>query len=162
MNELPRTLKLATVWLLIGTAVFLAVQYLQAERQRTAFEVRGERIEIRRADDGHYHWPGSINGHAVDFLVDTGATSTALPIALARQLQLASVGSVRSNTANGEVVGQVVLADLALEGGVQVQRLRATALPQLGDKPLLGMDVLGRLDWQQRGGVLVIERRDAR
>jgi aspartyl protease family protein len=31
------------------------------------------------------------------------------------------------------------------------------ALPGLGERPLLGMDVLGRLHWQQRQGVLRIE-----
>jgi aspartyl protease family protein len=46
---------------------------------------------------------------------------------------------------------------VALEGGVQVQRLRMAALPGLGEHPLLGMDVLGRLHWQQRQGVLRIE-----
>jgi aspartyl protease family protein len=31
------------------------------------------------------------------------------------------------------------------------------ALPGLDDRPLLGMDVLGRLRWQQHDGVLHIE-----
>jgi len=35
--------------------------------------------------------------------------------------------------------------------------LPIVALPALDDRPLLGMDVLGRLHWQQRDGVLRIE-----
>ena len=114
-------------------------------------------VEIARGPDGHYHWPGRINGRPVDFLVDTGATSTAISAALARELQLEVLGAVQSNTAAGAVSGQVVRADVALEGGVGAEGLRLTALPGLGERPLLGMDVLGRLRWTQDAGVLRIE-----
>ena len=159
MQELPRSLKLATIWLVLGTAVFLGVQALQHEQARAAFRIDGERIEIRRGADGHYHWRGELSGEPVEFLVDTGATSSAMSAELARRLGLPGEGTVRSQTAGGPVVGQVVRADLRLDGGVSVQRLPMVALPNLGDRPLLGMDVLGRLDWRQSGGVLVIERR---
>ena len=43
-----------------------------------------------------------------------------------------------------------------LEGGVRADRLRMVALPNL-EGPLLGMDVLGRLHWQQRDGALRID-----
>ncbi|NML13816.1 retropepsin-like aspartic protease family protein [Azohydromonas caseinilytica] len=157
MSDFPRSLKFATVWLLIGGALFLAVQWWQAEAARTRFTQQDGVVELRRGPDGHYHWPGSIGDQAVDFLVDTGATSSALPLALARELELREVGRVRTQTAGGEVTGMLVLADVSLDGGVRVQRLRMAALPGLGDKPLLGMDVLGRLHWQQRQGVLRIE-----
>jgi aspartyl protease family protein len=65
---------------------------------------------------------------------------------------------VRSSTAGGRVTGQAVRADLTLDGGVRVDRLRIVALPDL-DGPLLGMDVLGRLRWQQRDGALRIDLR---
>jgi aspartyl protease family protein len=39
---------------------------------------------------------------------------------------------------------------------VKAQRLRMVALPGLAT-PLLGMDVLGRLKWQQEQGVLRID-----
>jgi len=64
---------------------------------------------------------------------------------------------VQSNTAGGVVTGQVVRADIELRGGVRVDRLHVVALPQLSDSPLLGMDVLGKLRWQQRDAVLRIE-----
>ena len=79
MGDLPRSLKIATVWLLVGLLVFLGVQTLLAERQRSLFTAGPEAIEIRRGPDGHYHWPGRLGDLEVDFLVDTGATSTALP-----------------------------------------------------------------------------------
>ena len=157
MKDIPPWLKHGTVWLLLGLGLFLGVQAWQSQQKATRFVLTGGDLEIRRAGDGHYHWPGEISGpggkQAVEFLVDTGATSTAIPLALARSLALPQVGAVQSNTAGGVVQGQLVLADLVLDGGVRVQRLRLTALPELS-APLLGMDVLGRLRWEQRQGVL--------
>ena len=161
-TDLPRSLKLVTVWLLIGAAVFVAIQWWQLREKQTRFEVRGDAVELRRGDDGHYHWPGRINGRAVDFLVDTGATGTAIPAALAAELKLEPIGSVRSSTAGGVVTGQVMRADIELQGGIRIERLQVVALPRLGDTPLLGMDVLGKLQLQQRGTVLRIERNDPR
>ena len=151
MNELPRSLKVVTVWLLVGLALFLAVQALLSQQQRMRFEAAGGEIIIRRGPDGHYHWPATVNGHAVDFLVDTGATRSALPAELARRLKLPVEGQARSQTAGGTVRG-----DLELQGGVRVRQLRITALPALG-APLLGMDVLGRLRWRQADGELIFD-----
>lgn len=159
MTELPHTLKIATVWMLVGLALFLGVQGLQRQQQAATFSVAGGVIEIRRAADGHYHWPGTINGVAVDFLVDTGATSTAIPSRLADRLGLETLGQVRSQTAGGVVTGRVMRADVVLDGGVQARNLRVVALDGLGERPLLGMDVLGRLHWRQVGGVLTIDLR---
>lgn len=160
MNELPSWLKHATVWLLLAVGLFLGVQAWLSHEQGTRLHVQDGLLEIRRSPDGHYHWPGRINGHEIDFLVDTGATGTAIPAALAQQLQLPAVGQVQSRTAGGVVMGQVVLADLLLEGGVRAERLRVTALPQLSS-PLLGMDVLGRLRWRQEDGVLRLDLRQS-
>ncbi len=159
MKDFPAWLKHGTVWLLLGVGLFVGVQAWQAQQSATRFVLQGGNLEIQRSADGHYHWPGALDGpggqRAVEFLVDTGATGTAIPLELARALALPQVGVVQSNTAGGVVQGQVVLADLELEGGVRVQRLRLTALPDLR-APLLGMDVLGRLRWEQSQGVMKI------
>jgi aspartyl protease family protein len=161
-RELPRGLKLATVWLLVGAAVFVGVQWWQHRAQQTQFSISGGTLEIRRSADGHYRWPGRIDGRAVEFLIDTGATGTAIPAALADELKLESLGAVRSNTAGGVATGQLVRAGIELQGGVRVERLQMVALPRLGENPLLGMDVLGKLHWQQRDAVLRIELGDPR
>ncbi len=160
MSELPPWLKHATVWLLLAAGLFLGVQAWQKETQAARFSVAGGVLEIRRAADGHYHWPGRIAGPStrreLEFLVDTGATGTAIPAALARELGLPVVGRVTSNTAGGVVQAEVVLGDVVLDGGVRAERLRMAALPGL-TSPLLGMDVLGKLRWQQNAGVLRFE-----
>jgi aspartyl protease family protein len=155
---MPRSLKLVTIWLLIGTAIFLAVQAMQhrAQQSRFSFDAASSRIELRRAGDGHFHWPGRVNGVAVDFLVDTGATSTALPLALAQQAGLTLEGSMRSSTAGGVIEGRIARADIALQGGIAADRLRVAVLPRL-QAPLLGMDVISKLRLSQQDGVLTLE-----
>jgi aspartyl protease family protein len=154
--EPPHTLKVVTGWLLVGLVVFLGIQWWLREQQQPRFHAEGGVVEIRRAADGHYHWPGTINGRAVDFLIDTGASGTAIPAALARELRLPLEEEVESSTAGGVVRGHATRADIALQGGVRVERARIVALPAL-DAPLLGMNVLGRLHWRQREGVLTID-----
>lgn len=156
MTEFPRTLKHITVWLLLGTGVFVGVQAWQTQQQSSRFSSQGGVVELRRAADGHFHWPGRVNGVPVDFLVDTGATRTALPEAVARAAGLVAEGRVQSATAGGVVTGWVGRADLQLQGGVRADRLPITVLPALG-APLLGMDVLGRLPFSQADGVLRLQ-----
>lgn len=157
MNELPRTFKVVTVWLLVATALFLAVQTWLNERSQVQFQTLAMgAIELRSDRDGHFHWPGRIGGQPIDFLVDTGATRTALPGPLAKRLGLSEGRGIRSSTAGGEVRGYETLVDLELEGGMRAERLRVTVLPDL-QSPLLGMDVLSRLRFSQQGGVLRLE-----
>jgi aspartyl protease family protein len=157
-REMPRTLKLATIWLLLGALVFVGVQAWQAQQQRARFSVDAVSgaIELKRAADGHFHWPGTVNGIAVDFLVDTGATGTAIPQALANRAGLVAEGTLRSSTAGGVVQGSLARADVALQGGVRADRLRVAVLPRL-ESPLLGMDVLAKMRFTQSDGVLRLE-----
>ena len=157
-RELPRSLKLVTVWLLLGAAVFVAVQAWQSQQQRSRFSVDAASgaIELRRGPDGPFHWPGTVNGIAVDFLVDTGATGTALPQALAERAGLVAEGTLQSSTAGGVVQGTLARADVVLQGGVRVDRLRVAVLPRL-ESPLLGMDVLSKMRFTQSDGMLRLE-----
>jgi aspartyl protease family protein len=155
-GALPRSFKLVTVWLLLGTLLFLGVQWMLGEAQRTRFTLDGDTIELTRGPDGHFHWPGRVNGVAVDFLVDTGATRTALPQAVARRADVTITGSMRSETAGGQVRAEVGTAHIALDGGITAERLTVAVLPAL-HTPLLGMDVLGRLRLTQSDGVLRIQ-----
>lgn len=154
--ELPRTLKLTTLWLLIVLGVFLAVQAWQRERDASRLHLAGQAVVLARGADGHFHWPGRVGGVAVEFLVDTGATTTALPQALAERAGLQPLGPVRTQTAAGAAQGFAARADITLEGGIRAERLPVAVLPQLA-APLLGMDVLGRLHFSQKPGELRIQ-----
>jgi aspartyl protease family protein len=162
MRELPTTLKIATVWLVLATLVFLGVQAWQQHEAKTRFQVveggtgQGRQVVLQRAPDGHYHWPGRLNGVAVDFLIDTGATNTAISRDLAEQAGLSLGERFVSQTANGAVTGHRARATLELAGGLRVDQLEVGVLPALSTKPLLGMNVLGRLKMQQDAGRLTI------
>jgi aspartyl protease family protein len=155
-QELPHGFKLLTLWLVVMAVVFLGFKAWERERDATHFQLQGRSVRLLRAADGHFHWPGRVNGETVDFLVDTGATHTALPASLARQAGLQSRGEVRTQTAGGAARGEVALADLTLDGGVRIERLPVTVLPDL-QAPLLGMDVLSKLRFSQQDGELRVE-----
>ncbi|MGQ3053936.1 MAG: retropepsin-like aspartic protease family protein [Roseateles sp.] len=144
-----------TIWLLVGLGIFLGIKAWERQREASRFQLAGEAIVLTRAGDGHFHWPGRVNGIEVDFLVDTGATATALPQGLAERAGLKPLGAVRAQTAAGATRGFVARADVVLEGGVRADRLMVTVLPDLA-APLLGMDVLGRLHFSQKPGELRI------
>lgn len=158
-KELPHTFKLLTIWLLVGLVIFLGIKAWEREREASRFQLAGEAIVLTRSGDGHFHWPGRVDGIEVDFLVDTGATSTALPQSLAERAGLKPLGAVRAQTAAGATRGFVARADILLDGGVRADKLTVTVLPDLA-APLLGMDVLGRLHFSQKPGELRIEPKE--
>jgi aspartyl protease family protein len=153
MQELPRTLKIITVYGLVFVALFLALQWWQAEQRKARVVVQAgmTQVSLPRDRTGHYFWQGRINGHEVEFLVDTGATTTAIPQSLAEKLRLKEEGSMMFNTANGTVRGGIVRVTLELEGGLKIEQQRISTMPEMDDMGLLGMDVLGKLQLQQDG-----------
>lgn len=155
MNDLPRSLKHVTVWLLLLTAGFLATQQWLRHRDRARITVTGDQVELRRHPDGHFYWPGTVQGREVLFLIDTGASFTALPRALVEELALEPHGRMRFSTANGEVWAPVARTDLILQGGFEARHTTVSSLEGL-THPLLGMSVLGSLHLSQEDGVLRI------
>jgi aspartyl protease family protein len=122
-----------------------------------------QRISIARAGNGHYWASGAINGHSMQFLVDTGATSIALNEAQAKRLGIDYRGrgqSVQVNTASGVARGWRVSLDKVSVGALQVLGVEAVVLQ--GDSPrdaLLGMTFLNRVGWRVEQNVLILESR---
>lgn len=156
MNEPSHTFKLVTIWLLVGTCLFLAVQWGLHERAKPQVQSEGGHLVLSRGLDNHYHWPGSVNGQPVEFLLDTGATRTSLPASLAQQLQLTLGDVVTIRTANGPAQARLARVNLSLDHGPRIQQLQVLVVPDLAGQALLGMDVLGRLNLQQQGQQLRI------
>ncbi len=120
------------------------------------FEDGAVEVSLQQNPDGHYVASGSINGRDVVFLVDTGATSVALPGDLAKSMNLKNLGPISMNTANGISRGYLTRLDELRLGPIVVRDVRAVVAPNMDIEVLLGMEVLRDLDWRQRGDQLIL------
>ena len=110
--------------------------------------VEGSETRVRRAPDGHYWLRAEINGHPANFLVDTGATLTAVSseTAAAAGLEPREAGlPVRMQTANGAVAAQLTTIGELRFGNVAARELDAVIAPGLGPTNVIGMNFLSRL-----------------
>ncbi len=105
---------------------------------------------------GHYFAPGAINGQAVNFLVDTGATDIAVSERAARQMGLEFGPRMTVMTAAGPAPAWVTRLDTVQVGDLRVDDVRASITPGLGEDALLGMGFLRHFSIRQEGGQLII------
>ena len=114
-------------------------------------------IVLQRNRSGHYVFDGEINRHPVTFLVDTGATTTAIPGELQRRLELETGPAMSVATANGRATAYLTRLDQLAIGGIELYDVQATVIPGMGvDEVLLGMNVLKHFELVQRGRELII------
>jgi aspartyl protease family protein len=117
----------------------------------------GTELVLKRSRDGHYVFPGTINGQPVSFLLDTGATLVSVPAHLARDLGLEAGPPMQAVTANGTVMTRATRIDALAFGPFDVRGVPASLNPGMaGDQVLLGMSVLKHLEFSQRGDTLVL------
>src|SRR5712675_371288 len=111
---------------------------------------------------GHFVVDGQVNGGAVRFLVDTGATAISLSSADATRLGIdyrkGRPGLM--GTANGTVVVYRVKLDTVRVGDIVVNNIDAAVIE--GDQmpfALLGMSFLNRMEMKREGQTMVLIRR---
>ncbi|MDR1423646.1 MAG: retroviral-like aspartic protease family protein [Azoarcus sp.] len=115
-------------------------------------------LVLKRNAAGHYVVPGTINGQPVTFMLDTGATTVAIPARLGKQLGLPAGPTFEVSTANGIAQARLTsIAELAL-GPFVMRQVQAGLNPGMDhdDTILLGMNVLKRLEFTQRGDTLIL------
>ena len=154
---LGRLLRLSSTLGLMGILVLVV---LQLSRMDPRFDmaipeiglpeqvVEGGETRIQRSPDGHYWLRAEINGHPANFLVDTGATLTAVSAetAAAAGLEPREGGlPVRMQTANGSVAAEITSIDELRFGNVAARGLDAIIAPGLGPTNVIGMNLLSRL-----------------
>lgn len=129
--------------------------------QAASGEPQRAQLSISRGAGNHYWIAGSIEGHPVQFLVDTGATSVAMNEGQARRLGIDYRVSGRpmvASTAGGNIRAWSIKLDSVKVGGLEVLGVEAAVLE--GDAPtevLLGMSFLSRVRWREENGVLLLE-----
>ena len=149
--------------IIIASAVIagfgLLLAFGSAQQQpKTVIADNGE-VTVRLTQDvsGHYFTRGEINGNAVSFLVDTGATKIAIPEHIANNLDLKLGRKSQSYTANGVAASYRTRLDTVSVGGITLTNIDASISPGLiGDEILLGMSFLKHLNLEQRDGALTI------
>lgn len=118
-------------------------------------------VVLEQDRNGHYEVEGKINGQAVRFLVDTGATDVALPESTARALGLDFGPRVRVMTAAGPANAWMTRLDEVDVGGIRRRNVRASITSGEFNGILLGMSFLKHYNLQQQDGKLVIREAGA-
>ncbi|MFN3880823.1 MAG: TIGR02281 family clan AA aspartic protease [Nitrincola lacisaponensis] len=160
-----RTARLFQVsfWILLMTAFALYFSgYLERRdhpnRHLLQVDPQGPaEVVLQRNRSGHYLAPGQINGHAVIFLLDTGATTISVPERVAQQAGLQPGRPSRVTTASGVVeVYQTQLESVQL-GNIRMHQVSAHINPHMpSDLVLLGMSFMKNLEMTQRDGTLTL------
>ena len=127
---------------------------------RTARLADGVReVVLSQNRGGHYVASGSIDGHPVTFLLDTGATAVSVPASLARQIGLERGPALSVQTANGVITTYATVLERVELGNIVLHGVRASINPHMqGDEVLLGMSFLRGLEFTQRSGELTIRQ----
>ena len=169
----PKAVKVGQTW--------NGITVLSVEKDRATIEIEGTRRVLEQGQayrrtaaaseraqatlaagpGGHFVGEGAVNGVPIRFLVDTGATSIALPVSFAQRagIDFRKGEPGLSNTANGMVpVYRVNLASVRL-GGIELNSVDAVVFEAGLDTALLGMSFLNRVDMKREGDTMTLTKR---
>ena len=121
----------------------------------------GSEIVLTAGSGGHFTTAGQINGKAVSFLVDTGATTIALGQADADRLGINYKNAPRgfAGTANGRIPVSAVTLSSVRVGGVEIANVEAVVMPLTMDHVLLGNSFLTRFQMKRDNDTLRLTKR---
>lgn len=148
----------ALIWIALLAAIYVVIDARLQPKVATATGASTE-ISIPRSRDGHFYVAGKINGQAVAFMVDTGASTVAVSRVTARRLGLPPGRAVAVGTAGGMVRGEEVAGQALALGGIVVRDVRILVLPDMPGEALLGQNVLRHLVVEQSAGAMVLRAR---
>ncbi|MEJ6595441.1 TIGR02281 family clan AA aspartic protease [Parasphingorhabdus sp.] len=123
--------------------------------------VVGDTVRIRQSADGHFWVDAKVNALPVRFLIDSGATTTAMTL---RTAQSAGIDISESpipvilTTANGSVEAQRGAIQTLQIGPMVAQNLPVVVAKEFGDSNVIGMNFLSKLrSWRVEGAEMVLE-----
>jgi len=125
--------------------------------------VRGAVVTVPMQQDGHYWVDAMVNGRSIRFLIDTGASVTALSRRAADAVGLPPDPMNRTvvmQTANGEITAERSVVAAMSVGTIQASDLPVVVSPAFGDVNVLGMNFLSKLkSWRVEDGEMILEPR---
>ena len=170
----PKTVKVGQRW--------NGIMVLSVDKARATIEVEGvkrtlalgqhhrgvqsaasDRQSVTLAADGsgHFFAEGQINGVPMRMVVDTGATSIALPAFEAQRLGIDYRKGERgmSQTAGGLVPLYRVRLDSVRVGGIELNGVEGVVIERGLTVALLGMSFLNRVDMRREGDRMTLLKR---
>ncbi|MBL45077.1 MAG: TIGR02281 family clan AA aspartic protease [Sphingomonadaceae bacterium] len=122
--------------------------------------VEGGETRIPLSADGHFWVRAEVNGVPGNFMIDTGATLTAISAPLAERAGLEPRRGgipIMLGTANGTVQAHVATVDSLTFGNVSASGTDAAIAESFGDFNVIGMNVLARLgSWRGEDNTLIL------
>ena len=118
-------------------------------------------IVLTAGSGGHFTTAGRINGKAVTFLVDTGATAIAMGQSDADRLGVNYRDAPRgfAGTANGRVPISLVTLSSVRVGEVEIANVQAVVMPTAMEHVLLGNSFLTRFQMKRDNDVMRLTKR---
>lgn len=118
-------------------------------------------IVIPVGPGGHFVTEGAINGQAVRFMVDTGATLVALSRTEAQRLGLDLKGAklVQTQTAGGVANAQMLPLQRVRVGEIELYEVMAVVTDAPMPFILLGNSFLDRFQWRRENDVMRLVRK---
>lgn len=166
-----QTIKMALGWVGIFALIFLLVSFRPEMKliwQRVTGElglasapaISGEPMTIRKSEDGHFWVSAEVNCRPMRFMIDSGATFTAISTEAAKAAGIAPSGlglKTVIETANGTVeADRATIADLRV-GSLAMRDHGVLISDGLGDTNLLGMNFLSELEsWRVEGSSMIL------
>jgi aspartyl protease family protein len=160
---------------------YLGVKLVSAANEEAVVEIAGKRATLRMGESpvsvkgkgagskivltadsqGHFMGPGKINGQAMQFMVDTGATTVALGVNDAERMGIAYKNGeqIRLSTANGNSVGWRIRLQSVRIGDVELPGVEAVVTPASMPYVLLGNSFLTQFQMSRINDQMVLERR---
>ena len=147
-----------------------AVVLYNGKKRSLSFTAAGKAYKARSSTEvriwadasGSFQTPGSINGHLVNFLVDTGATTVAMNEVVADKLGIdfrytGTPGTV--STASGLSPAYHVKLDSVRIGDIELRNIQATVLEgAFPQEVLLGMSFLSQLELERKGNLVTLRK----
>lgn len=160
---------------------FGGVTLIGVEKDRATIEVDGKRRELLRGQTysssaaassarsvtlsagagGHFITDGQINGGAIRFMVDTGASTIAIPASDAIRLRIDYKKGRRGTTQTAAGPAEVFLVrlDSVRVGDIEVQNVEAVVIERGLDIALLGNSFLNRMEMRRDGATMTLIRK---